>query len=444
MAFWDNLLDGMGQGRREVSDNPDDIFAYKANTRAIQETTGRMGYFKRKKAFGVTYGGNVIDQISGKVDRHSELMQKKGESWGAMGKAQVETAVASFQEFGLRDMKQGFAVEKMKERNALRADAIDITDSISAPHSSVQNVAQARNNLDARVQGFLSAKRKLTAANEGGMTGAKMEFNDTGYELLNPEMDQFYAEFDADVARAQQDYAELYGHNSFDEVISGFGMFSEITHQVNSQGRTAEQEAEFQAMNPDGMVNPWTGQIEEYDADVYDQTRTERPTGDVGQQDIMNMIMSDMTGISYGDLTWMSTAEMGHGNKNDKIRSGSDFTMEEGNRLSMNVGEDSIAAMREAFSKIFFSSAASADAAAAMEDSFRVEAAKKAKESTLLGQRRMKDMGNESTAQAITDINSGIRSAEQEYEETKSSLLQSGLRGKRRVKDVSFKATRPE
>lgn len=440
MGFWDNLFSGMNFNGREASDNPDDIFSYKANTRRIQEKTGRLGYVKKKKVLGVTVGGKVIDQISGKVDRHSELMQKKGEVWGSMAKAEVETAVASFQEFGLRDMKEGYAVDKMKERNALRADAIDITDSISAPHSSVQNVAQAKNNLDARVQGFLSAKRKLTAANEGGMTGAKMEFNDTGYELLNPEMDQFYAEFDADVARAQQDYAELYGHNSFDDVISGFGMFSEITHQVNSQGRTAEQEAAYQDMYPDGMVNPLTGQIDEYDADVYDQTRTERPTGDVGQQDIMNMIMSDMTGISYGDLTWMSTAEMGY----DKFRSGSNWTMEEGNNLAQNVGEESIEAMREAFSKIFFSSAASADAAAKMEDRFRVESARKAKESTLLGQRRMKDMGDESTAAAMTDINSGIRSAEQEYEDTKSNLLQSGLRGKRKVKDVSFKATRPE
>jgi hypothetical protein len=441
MGFLEDLMSRFGEGsRRTASDNPDDIFSYSPQKRQVRETTGRLGYFKKKKVLGVTVGGHVVDEISGKVERHSDLMQKKAEVWGTQGKSEVETAVAGFQEFGLQDMKLGYATKKMAERTALRSDAVEDTNNITAPYASVQNVAQAQGNLNARVQGFLNAKRKLKAANNSSLAGASFKYNDTGYDMLNPTMDQFYAEFDADVAQAQQTYAEMYGADSFDEVGVGFGMFSSEELDVNSAGRTAAEEAEYVAAN--GNINPLTGQIEEYDTgrDTYDYTRTSRPQGDVGQQDIMNMIMSDMTGISYEDVHNMSTAEMGY----DKFRSGDGYTMEEGNRKAQNVGAEGVEAMREAYSTIFFSAGASSDAAAAMEDQFRADAAAKAKSSTMTAQKRTKALGDEATAEAITDINAGIRTAEQEYEQTKYRLLQPGIGGKRKVKDVSFKSTRPE
>jgi hypothetical protein len=429
MGFFDDLLGGLRGSRRTASDNPDDIFSYNPEKRQVRETTGRLGYFKKKKVLGVTVGGHVVDEISGKVERHSELMKAKAEVWGSKGKSEVETAVASFQDFGLEDMKLGYATKRMQERTQLRQDAVDETSNIKAPNATVSNVAQAQGNLDARIQGFLSAKRKLKAANESSVSGSSFKFNDTGYEMLDPKMDQFYAEFDADVAAAQQSYAEMYGMESFDEVGEGFGMFSTVEVDVNSAGRTPEEQAAYQQMHPDS-----------YDETlgVYDNTRTERPSGDVGQQDIMNMIMSDMTGISYDDVHNMSTAELGY----DKFRSGDKII--DGNSKAYNVGAEGVAAMREAYSKIFFSAAASSDAAAGMEDAFRIEAAKKAKSSTMTMQKRSKAMGDEATAEAITDINAGIRTAEQEYENTKYRLLQPGIGGKRKVKDVSFKSTRPQ
>ena len=440
MGFFDNLLEGLRGSRRTASDNPDDIFSYNPQKRQVRETTGRLGYFKKKKVLGVTVGGHVVDEISGKVERHSDLMQAKAEVWGSKGKSEVETAVASFQDFGLEDMKLGYATKRMQERSQLRQDAVDETGNITAPNASVSNVAQAQGNLDARVQGFLSAKRKLKAANESGVSGSSFKFNDTGYEMLDPSMDQFYAEFDADVAAAQQSYAEMYGKESFDEVGTGFGMFSTAEVDVNSAGRTPDEQAEYEQMHPEGFFNGRTGKIEVWDENrgVYDNTRTERPSGDVGQQDIMNMIMSDMTGISYDDVHNMSTAELGY----DKFRAGDSIS--NGNSKAQNVGEEGVAAMREAYSKIFFSAAASSDAAAGMEDAFRIEAAKKAKSSTMTAQKRSKAMGDEATAEAITDINAGIRTAEQEYEQTKYRLLQPGIGGKRKVKDVSFKSTRPQ
>jgi hypothetical protein len=73
-----------------------------------------------------------------------------------------------------------------------------------------------------------------------------------------------------------------------------------------------------------------------------------------------------------------------------------------------------------------------------------VQAAKEAKTNTMTSQARMKEASENSTADAVMELNAGIRTAEEEYEDTKYRLLSGGIGGKRKVKDVNFKSTRPE
>jgi hypothetical protein len=383
-----------------------------------------MGYFD-SDWHGLS--GDIVDTISGKVENLKGLMTKKGEGWGSMGQAQVETAVAGFQDFGLTNMREGYADRKLKEAEASRADGLAETQSIDVPNSTVTTVGQAQANLDRRIQGFSAAKKKIRAANQAvdDSQGASFSYNATGYEKLNPNIDNYYAEFDAQIAKAQQLYAEDHGYETWDDVNEGFGMFSSTSREV-TRGVTNSRGVPQYRMTRDGRE-----QIMETVTVNEQNTRAHK-------QDIMNFILSDMTGISADELTYIATAEIGH-----KSEKGGMYQASRAGE-AQNIGTDAIAAMRDTYGKIFYGSANASDTAAEATDAFRVQAAKEAKTNTMTSQARMKEASENSTADAVMELNAGIRTAEEEYEDTKYRLLSGGIGGKRKVKDVNFKSTRPE
>ena len=397
--------------------------------RDIRTRTGRMGYFD-KDWHGLS--GDIVDTITGKVNNLKGLMTKKGESWGKMGQAQMETAVTGFQEFGLRNMREGYADRKLKEAEASRADGLEETQSISVPNSTVTTVAQAQANLDRRIQGFSAAKKKIRAANEAvdEAQGTSFKYNQTGFERLNPNIDHYYDEFDRQIASAQELYAKDHGYDSWDDVESGFGMFSSTTHEYERVVTDHAGRAQYDYSKGRNEQGGWDYQMETI-TEQRQNTRAHR-------QDIMNFILSDMTGISADDLTYMATAEIGY----DYERSGMDSAGSAGRANAF--APDAIAAMRDTYGKIFYGSAAATDQVADGTDQFRAEAAKKAKTNTMASQARMKEASENSTADAVMELNAGIRTAEEEYDATKYRLLSGGIGGKRKVKDIDFKSTRPE
>lgn len=408
---------------------PGSLFTKGHKNREIRTRTGRMGYFD-SDWHGLS--GDIVDTISGKVENLKGLLTKKGEGWGKMGQAQVETSVKGFQEFGLKNMREGYADRKLKQAADARVDGMEATQSISVPNSTVTSIGQAQANLDRRIQGFTEAKKKIRAANEAvsESRGTSFSYNETGYERLDPKIDNYYAEFDAQISKAQQLYAEEHGYSSWDEVEDGFGMFSSSEQEVlmfdlDQYGR---KQYDYDA-----------GRNEQGGYDWKTTTRTEATQNTrAHKQDIMNFILSDMTGISADDLTYMATAEIGHSSELEGMSQAS----QAGD--AQNIGTDAIASMRDTYGKIFYGSAAAADNAANSTDAFRAEAAKQAKTNAMTSQARMKEASENSTAEAVSDLNAGIRSAEQEYENTKYRLLSGGIGGKRKVKDVNFKSTRPE
>jgi hypothetical protein len=417
---------------------PDSLFTYQprknqggfkwneaSSARNIRTRTGRMGYFD-SDWHGLS--GDIVDTISGKVENLKGHLTKKGEGWGKMGQAQVETAVAGFQEFGLTNMREGYADRKLKEAEASRAEGLAETQGMDVPNTTVTTVGQAQANLDRRIQGFSAAKKKIRAANEAvdDSQGTSFSYNDTGYEKLNPNIDNYYAQFDAQIAQAQQLYAEDHGYESWDAVEDGFGMFSSTSREV-TRGVTNARGLPVYERGPDGRRQQ-----------AMETVTVEEQNTRAHKQDIMNFILSDMTGISADELTYIATAEIGHGSEKEG------YLNERRSGEAQNIGTDGIAAMRDTFGKIFYGSANASDKAAAATDAFRVEAAKEAKTNAMTSQARMKEASENSTADAVMELNAGIRTAEQEYESTKYRLLSGGIGGKRKVKDVNFKSTRPE
>jgi hypothetical protein len=370
------------------------------------------------------------------MNTFTNVMKKKTNTWANMSRGQLDESVSKFREFGLENMREGYIAKRMNEAQHIREDALD--DSLGEGITNrVTNLGQAQANRERRVQGYLKAKNQLKKAQEmGGEQQASYKYNLTAHEMLNPKIDDYYSDFDAMIDERKQAYADAYGVGSFDNFIEGFGMFgtSEVEGMVGT-GRYTDRHGNV--VEGDQYANR-----PHYEEIMEEGVITTPDYEAVGQQDIMNMIFSDMTGMSYDDLTYASTAELG-------------FTSEMGQQymstldnmdmsLVTNLGEGGLDSMREVYANYFFMAAEGADKAAEEEDAFRIASAAKAKRDFAANQRRQSDTSKEYTAEAMTEINSGIRAAEAEYEQSKSQLLGGGIPSQRKAKAVTFKDARPQ
>lgn len=411
------------------------IYSNDPTKREIRRRTGRTGYFD---ADWHGFDGDVVDTITGKIDNFTALMEKKTDTWATMSKAQLNERVTKFQDFGLENMREGYIAKRMNEANLMRESAVE-EGFVGAPNSRVTNLGQAQANRDRRIQGYLRAKQKLKQAEElGGEQQASYRYNLTGHELLNPVIDDYYNDFDSMIEERKQAYAKAYGRESFDDFEEGFGMFgTKMEMQSVGQGDWTDQLGRAVRIQDDW--NPEYAEQLGYTQTYVDEEVEVADYSAVGQQDVMNMILSDMIGMSYDDLTYASTAELGF---TREIRQG--FLVGMDTDLVTNMGEEGIEGLREVFGNYFFMAAEGADRASQEEDAFRIASAKKAEADFAKSQRMLSDKKKESTAEAMTEINSSIRAAEQEYEQSKSQLLGGGTPRQRKAQAVTFKDARPQ
>ncbi len=414
------------------------IFLNDPTKRSIRRRTGRTGYFD---ADWHGFSGDVVDTISGKMQNFTMVMKEKTNTWANMSRGQLDESVSKFRDFGLENMREGYIAKRMNEAQYMREDALD--DGFNEGMANrVTNLGQAQANRDRRIQGYLKAKSKLGKAQDiGGEQQASYRYNLTEHEMLNPIIDDYYMDFDAMIDSRKQAYAQAYGMESFDDFTEGFGMFA--TTEVEREVATGEYRRNGQSYYYNGLgYNPYNNSA--YEEVTETRISEVQDHSAVGQQDILNMIFSDLTGMSYDELTYASTAELGFTQEatlamlNERNEADRDMDM------VTNLGEGGLDNMREVYANYFFMAAEGADKAAEQEDIFRIAGANKAKRDFAANQRRMSDTSEEYTAEAMTEINSSIRAAEEEYEQSKSQLLAGGTPSKRKARDVTFKDARPQ
>lgn len=406
------------------------IYLNDPTKRSIRRRTGRTGYFDSDWH---GFSGDVVDTITGKMQNFSTVMEEKGETWAGMSRAKLNESVSKFRDFGLENMRDGYIAKRMNEAQHMREEALE--DGFGGMVNRVTNLGQAQANRDRRIQGYFKAKSKLKQAQDlGGEQQSAYKFNKTEHDMLNPNIDDYYNDFDRMIDERKQAYAQAYGVDSFDDFSEGFGMFA--TEEVTGQVGTGVYVDRFGREVPEQLAG--MAGITEL---TEEGTITQADMDAVGQQDILNMIFSDMTGMSYDELTYASTAELGYTAEiQQQNMNNQDLDMS----LVTNLGEGGLENMREVYANYFFMAAEGADQAAEQEDQFRIASAAKAKRDFARNQRRMSEASDEATAEAMLEINSGIRAAEQEYEQSKSQLLAGGRPSQRKARDVTFKDARPQ
>lgn len=357
----------------------------------LRSTRGSTGYITGD-------GGNIItkhfkkkfvDTITPVVKEYERLLGKKGETFSTKAIGDVRSEAETFTDFGLENMREGYAKAKMKEATALREQGIDTNVRLR----NVTSLSDAQKNRQARIQSYRQQKRALEAAESvaADSAGASLVYSLTEYDRDVRTKQYFYDEFDSQVNERREAYAQEFGLDSYKDAEGGWYM-------------------DNLADNPAGIF-AGTGILGNYN-----------PTN-AGKQDIDTFVISDMLGMSYEDISRI-------------------FLME-GDGIDREGTEKSLDSLRESFATIMESGVNSINKLADSEDEFRAEAAEETRQSILKDQARQRQETSAATQASIKDLKAQMRAADQEYKETESYLNDMGMaRGGGPAVDIQ--AGRPE
>ena len=175
----------------------------------------------------------------------------------------------------------------------------------------------------------------------------------------------------------------MYGYESFDDAFEGYGMLN-------------------YSQNPDGSVN-YRG---------------------MGQRDIMDMVMSDITGMNYGDLARLNTIHVHDRGGRATHGDLSSYT------------PDQMAQLKEFFVSSNLQSYEAATARAQAEDEYRRKSVEAAKIQALKSGKALEQTSKESLGQSAEQVQLQLRELDEDYMKKLGSFKTSPK--KRKVRQVSF------
>jgi hypothetical protein len=244
-----------------------------------QERNNRGGFLNlgRRSSFAASRVGAAKSQ--GYANNFSDRLGLKAGRYVKEAETDTTEYTSGFNEFKMTDAMDDRNKASLIEGAAYSEEAIGfIGDSRSnKPAKSLKDYVQKTNNRKAVLR---RAQKSIGLARESYKAkGASITFDDTGYSPLEENKNKFLADFDSQITDRANKYAQEFGHNSFEDMFSGYGAdnYSYSLGEVESR------------------VNKRTGKVEEF------QT-TNRTNEGFGQRDIMDMIMADLTGMSYLDV----------------------------------------------------------------------------------------------------------------------------------------------
>lgn len=357
---------------------------FRTGMRSHDRSTWKSGFEPYKKRAGL-FGSKsyLVDETSGKFNRFTENMNTmRNEQMDTADKFRVEQQ-RTWNANNLRDARQYMVGEAFKESLDARAEGSEALSAALSTRRRVASTSEAAAAFNQRLEGFTASRKKLREAQSSlrRARGSDVQFEETGYELLDPGIDQFYEQFDRKLAERRDAYtAEHYGQ---------FGSYDEIQFEDHER--------------------PLMGLVS---GDWMTET---------AKQQIDTMVLSDILGQSSYDVYFLGTGGV------------KDFDIAE-----------VIADTRENFAQLGATSVEQANQMAMAEDESRSKFANIMKRERLKSQAMAEAEGSESIAGQLDEINKAEAAARAKYEEQTAALTEGGYSRKRRVKGVSFTDTRPQ
>jgi len=330
----------------------------------------------------MTYSPNWADRFT----KHLESTMSK---MGEVSKTKTMELTSGFKDFGLKDVKEErreAGISQASEESTKALDAIAQAKQSRGPITSLSKLVQTRQQ---KLQNLQRARKSLERAKDMyKMTGTSFKYDLTGYDVKAPEAAAFEAQFDQAIEQRKQQYAEMYGFDSFEDMPETYALVSS-----SISGHTQPAIA--------------------------------------GQRDIMDMIMSDITGVDYQDLVNLNTYD---------ASSDGDWS-EYANRVHTYTA-DQMEALKSFYVTSNLQSYEAARKTAEQEDLFRQKAAKTAREQTIAGGKALEKSATKSIGQSLEDVQLQIRELDTDFM-NKLEAFTEGPR-KKKVRSVSFDEGRPQ
>ena len=341
----------------------------------------------------------------------TERLQSRMRQFGEASQTKTMELEGEFKDFGLKEVGGQVREARLAEAGTESQKALAAIAQVREQKGPISSLSQLVQRRQQKRQKLEKARQSLERAQEFyKATGSQFQFQETGYYREAPEASVYENIFDEAVEQRKQEYAEMYGFDSFDSIQNqGYGMTS-YSHVY----------AEDSFGNPYGQA-----QGVEY--------------GNVGQRDILDMVMSDITGMSYSDLAKLNTINLQdrrYGHTGDQI------VAIGGSGELKTYTADQMEALRDFFVTSNVGAFEAANKRAEAEDKFRREAAQTAKQQALKGAVGLEKTTGEQLGSSLEDVQLQIRELDEDFMKKVGSFKSSARR--RKVKSVSFDKGRPQ
>lgn len=323
----------------------------------------------------------------------TERLASRMTQFGEASKTKSMELTKDFNPFLLENVREERQADQLKLAGAESQKALESINRASTTGGPIRSLSQLVQRRSQKRQQLQQARKSLERANEMyKFGGVDFRYEGTGYTAQDRQAPEFESQFDTLVEQRKQEYAEMYGYGSFDEVNEGYGM---LNYTVDESGQAQ-----------------YTG---------------------VGQRDIMDMIMSDITGIDYETLARLNTIHVqdtpegyAHGGKGLWL---------------MDYTGDQMAALKDFYTTSNLSAFKSANERAVAEDKFRKEAAQSARQAAIRSGKTTEKSAEESLGKSAEEVQLQLRDLDEDFMK-KVGAFNVGPR-KKKVRSVSFEEGRP-
>jgi len=330
----------------------------------------------------------------------SNRLSSRMSQWGEAAKTKTMELTSKFKDFDLTDAseeRRATVVSKASQESTQALEAIVQAKQTRGPITSLSKLVQTRQQ---KLQNLQKARKSLERAKDlYKATSVNMKYDLTGYDVKAPEALFFEEQFTQAVEQRKQQYAEMYGYESFADMPETYASVGSIGYQGQSQSQTSS----------------------------------------VGQRDILDMIMSDLTGIDYGDLVRLNTWTQEEG----YMHPGAGWIQPYAELGVQDYTSDQMEALKSFFVTSSMQPYSTAKETATQADIFRKKTAETAQQEILKGQKALKKSADSSLNESLEDVQLQIRELDTDFINKLGAFTTEGPR-KKKVRSVTFDEGRPQ
>ena len=363
---------------------------------------------------GVSFVHGTPNNSQSFADMFTARVSNRMRRFGEQSKTKTMELTKDFESANLKDAYSSRSEQRFKDAEAQSLEAVA---AITA--SKQGGAAKSLSEYVTKTQRKRANLKKAQAALEKSKElydpfGSKVSYNETGFEQLEINPGQYARDFDAMIESRRDAYADQFGIKDFGSLEEGYGM-SQDFFSANSQNFTEEEADRYRSFQ---LAGPY-GQraMEDFQRDYSASGRDLR----VGQADIMDMVMADLIGMDYGNLTQLNTYS--------------------GQNTNQGYTADQLENIRNFYITSNVSALDQANQKAAMEDEFRRRSARDMERGVLGSQMKGKRSAEEKLGASGENIQMQLRELDENFMKNIGAFA--SVPKKRKVPRISFAEDRP-